>query len=164
MSADDRSLFADRTAPEVAAVLLMLNGCASVPMADPAQDAAAKKFNAEPAKAALYVYRDSVFFNCGPNMFVQVNGKLLGGIPCMTYRYAQLAPGDHRLTDASPQLLPDDHPLELARRKNITTLRFTASAGKVYYVLLPALGGLEIVDEKTGQAGVLGCKLAAPVE
>lgn len=38
-----------------------LAGCASVPMGDPAQDAALKTFSAKPETAGVYIYRNGNF-------------------------------------------------------------------------------------------------------
>lgn len=59
------------------AILLLLGGCASVPMANPEQDAKIKTFAAKPDKAALYVYRNETF-GAAIKMTVMLNGNYLG--------------------------------------------------------------------------------------
>ena len=139
----------------VAAMLLLLNGCASVPMADLAQDSKAKSFTVMPDKAALYVYRNE---NIGGaiKMTVILDGRLLGDTAAQTYLHTEIAPGDHRL---------------ISKAEDDSTLDFKAVAGRIYYVwqevkmgLMYARSQLQMVDEKTGQAGVLESKLVAPVQ
>lgn len=150
------SFFAGKTAlATLAAILFLLNGCASVPMADLEQDAKLKSFTVKPDKAALYVYRNENFGGA-VKMTVLLDGKLLGDTASKTYLYTEIAPGNHQL---------------ISKAENDSVLDFAAVAGKIYYVWQEVKMGfffarsqLQSVDEKTGQAGVLESKLAAPVK
>ena len=139
----------------LAGIVLLLNGCASVPMADLAQDSKAKTFTVASDRAALYVYRNESFGGT-VKMTVLLDGKILGDTAAQTYLYTEIAPGDHQLT---------------SKAENDSTLDFKALAGKIYYVwqevkmgLMYARSQLQIVDEKAGQAGVLESKLVAPAK
>jgi hypothetical protein len=137
----------------LAVLLVLLSGCASVPMADPAQDTKAKTFTVPADKAALYVYRNESMGGA-IKMTVLLDGKLLGDTAAQTYLFSEIAPGNHQL---------------ISKAENDSTLNFQAIAGKIYYVwqevkmgLMYARSQLQMVDEKTGQAGVLESKLVAP--
>jgi hypothetical protein len=43
---------------------LFVTGCASVPMAPPAADSAAKVFKTDPSKANVYIYRNETLEGC----------------------------------------------------------------------------------------------------
>jgi hypothetical protein len=137
------------------AILLLLSGCASVPMADLEQDAKLKKFSIEPDKAALYVYRNENFGGA-VKMTVLLDGRLLGDTASKTYLYTEITPGKHQL---------------VSKAENDSILDFTAVTGKIYYVWQEVKMGfffarsqLQSVDEKTGQAGVIESKLAVPAK
>ena len=139
----------------LAGMLLLLSGCVSVPMADPAQDSKAKTFTVAPDSAALYVYRNESMGGA-VRMTVLLDGKILGDTAAQTYLYTEITPGDHQL---------------ISKAENDSTLDFKALAGKIYYVwqevkmgLMYARSQLQMVDEKAGQAGVLESKLVAPVK
>jgi hypothetical protein len=153
MSANGIRVFAGRTAfATLAAILFLLTGCASVPLADPEQDAKLKSFTVKSDRAALYVYRNEILFGGMWGKFtVLLDGRLLGDTASMTYLYAELAPGKHRLKSQSGS--------------NDFLLSFDTVAGKIYYVWQQRNSGqLQLVDENTGQAGVLQSKLVAPVK
>jgi hypothetical protein len=129
----------------------ILPGCASVPMGDTTQDASLKKFESKSDKAVLYVYRNETF-GAAIKMTVLLDGKLLGDTAAKTYLYSEIAPGNHQL---------------ISKTENDSILNFNADAGKIYYVwqevkmgLFSARSNLQLVDEKTGQAGVLESNLA----
>ncbi len=89
-------------------------------------------------------------------MTVLLDGKILGDTAAKTYLYTDLEPGSHRL---------------ISKTENDSVLDFTAVAGQLYYVwqevkmgLFAARSNVQLVDEKTGQAGVLESMLAAPVQ
>ncbi len=79
-----------------AAVLAMLAAaCATVPMAAPAEDAAAKQFTAPPAgQAALYVYREGGVGGAVP-FAVSIGQRQLGQLAPMTYFRVDLPAGAH---------------------------------------------------------------------
>lgn len=135
------------------ASLLVMGGCASVPMGDSQQDAALKTFNAPQDKAAVYVYRNESI-GAGVKMDVSLDGKPIGKTAAKTYLYEEIAPGHHQL---------------LSEAENNSTLDFDVAAGKVYYVwqevkmgIMYARNKLQLVDDQTGQAGVKESKLTVP--
>ncbi|MHB1198622.1 MAG: hypothetical protein ACYCZ6_03515 [Polaromonas sp.] len=67
-----------------AILVLLLSGCASVPMASLDLDTKAKDFSPVPNKASLYIYRNESFGAAIP-MTVSVNGKVLGQTAAQTY-------------------------------------------------------------------------------
>jgi hypothetical protein len=132
---------------------LFAAGCATVPMADPAADKAAKTFSAPPGKSRIYVYRNETF-GAAVTMDVFIDGRKLGQTVAKTYLVADVDPGPHKIMGKSE----NEHLIDL-----------TTVAGRIYYVwqevkmgFLYARNQLQVVDDKTGQAGVLESMLAAP--
>lgn len=134
------------------AVVSSLAGCASVPMATPAQDTAAKTFTAPPAdKAGLYVYRNETLGGA-VTMHVTLDDKPIGDTVGHTYLYKEIAPGQHTIS---------------SQAENTDSITINAIAGKITYVWQEAKMGfmyartkLHLVDEATGQKGVQESKLA----
>lgn len=137
----------------VAGVSLTMVGCASVKMADPAQDAQAKQFATKPDVAGVYVYRNETM-GAAIKMDVAVDGKALGQTASKTYLYTEVKPGSHTIT---------------SKAENTSELSIDAVAGKLYYVwqevkmgVMSARSKLSLVDDATGQKGVNESALAAP--
>ena len=135
------------------AVGALASGCASVPMADPAQDSAAKTFAVAPGKSKIYVYRNETF-GAAVTMEVFIDGRAIGQTVSKTYLVAEVDPGPHKVT---------------GKAEVEDSLDLTAVAGRIYYVWqevkmggLYARNKLQQVDDTAGRAGVLECKLAAP--
>jgi hypothetical protein len=131
--------------------LLVASGCATVQMGDTQADAKLKTFIPPQNKAALYVYRNETF-GAAIKMTVILDGRILGDTASRTYLHAELEPGKHRL---------------VSKTENDSVLDFEAIAGKIYYVwqevkmgLWQARSLLQLVDEQTGQAGVLESQLS----
>jgi uncharacterized protein DUF2846 len=128
-------------------------GCASVPMGDPQQDAAAKTFTPPSGnRAGLYVFRNESM-GAAIKMTVLLDGKLLGDTGAKTYLYTEITPGKHQL---------------VSKTENNAVLDFDAAAGRIYYVwqevklgFASARSQLNMVDADKGKAGVLESKLAA---
>jgi len=134
------------------AMVLLLTGCASVPMAAMDQDAKAKEFSPAPTKASLYIYRNENFGAAMP-LTVSVNGKTLGQTAAKTYFELNLMPGQYNVQSDA---------------ENISTLALSLEAGRNYFVwqeikmgLWSARSLLQQVDESTGRAGVTESKLIA---
>ncbi|KWO50026.1 DUF2846 domain-containing protein [Burkholderia territorii] len=130
--------------------LLILAGCASVPMGDPQQDAQLKTFSVPQEKAAIYVYRNESMGGA-VKMPVTLDGKILGDTAAKTYLYSEVEPGHHQL---------------ISKAENDSTLDVDVVAGKIYYVwqevkmgIMYARSKLQLVDETTGRAGVTESKL-----
>ena len=65
-------------------IVVFASGCASVPMATPEQDAAARSFSVKPDKANIYVYRNEAM-GAAIKMPVALNGKLVGDTAAKTF-------------------------------------------------------------------------------
>ena len=137
----------------VVAIVSLMAGCASVPMASPEQDAARKQFTAPAAdKSGIYIFRNS-FVGQALKKRVSVDGTVLGESANKTYFYREVAPGNHNLSTES----------EFG--DNAITL--TTQGGKNYFVrqyikMGAFVGGaaLELVSEEDGKKEVLNCNLA----
>lgn len=137
------------------AALLALTGCASVPMGDPAQDAALKKFAAKEEVSGIYIYRNENF-GAAIKMDVEVDGAPLGQTAAKTYLYKEVPAGKHRITSKS---------------ENDDTIEIDTVAGKLYYIwqevkmgILYARTKLHAVDTATGQSGVQESQLAVAAQ
>lgn len=133
------------------AVILGLVGCASVPMGDPAQDAALKTFSTTPEKAGVYIYRNEVL-GAAFRMGVELDGKPLGYTAANTYLYTEVTPGKHTVT---------------SKAENTHSIDLDAIAGTLYYVWQEVKMGvfsprskLHLASEADGRKGVLETKLA----
>lgn len=131
---------------------VLLHGCATVPMADTQADAVAKTFKINPGKSGIYIYRDETF-GAAIAMDVFIDGRPLGQTGAKTYFYIEVEPGPHKI---------------LSKAENDELLELNTLPGKLYYIwqevkmgLLYARNKLQLVDEKTGQTGVMESKLIA---
>lgn len=134
------------------AALLVLSGCASVPMGDKKQDAALKNFTAKPDVAGVYIYRNETI-GAAVRMDVEVDGKPLGQTAAKTYFYTEVAPGKHTVT---------------SKAENTDRLELDAQAGKLYYIwqevkmgIMFARTKLHLVGDAEGKTGVIETQLAA---
>ncbi len=136
----------------VAALVSVLTGCASVPMASMDQDAQAKGFTSLPDKANLYIFRDETMGAALP-LTVSVNSKTLGQTASMTYFRLNLAPGKYTISSLA---------------EDVSTLNVDLSAGSTCFVwqeikmgMFSARSKLQQVDETRGKAGVMRSKMIA---
>jgi hypothetical protein len=134
----------------IAVCSLWVTGCASVPMASPESDAAAKTFKTDSSKANIYVYRDENY-GAAIKMPVLIDNVSVGDTAAMTYIYRQVDPGTHVIT---------------SKTENDATLSLEAKAGFNYFVwqevkigMFAARSKLHLVDETTGRSAVADCKL-----
>ncbi len=132
------------------ASLLVLQGCASAPMASNAEDQRAKQFKPAGGKASIYVYRNETM-GAALSKSVTINGRMAGTTAADTYFWFHVKPGTYKIVS--------DNNLD-----NAITIK--AKAGKNYFIWQEMkmglfVGGtqLSVVDEKTGRNGVLECKL-----
>lgn len=135
------------------AALLLMVGCASVPMAPAAEDVALKTF-APPAdgKAGLYVYRNSVVGQALKKN-VYLDGEFLGESANKTYFYRQVEPGQHTVSTESEF---SDNALSVTLQEGINHFI------RQYIKIGVFVGGanLELVSESEGKEGVLKSGLA----
>ena len=141
-----------RTCAVLAASLMALAGCASVPMGDIKKDAELKTFSPKADVALIYVYRNE-FLLAAQRMYVEIDGRPLGQTAVKTYLVAEVSPGRHIVTSV------------LFERAD--SLEIEAVAGKLYYVWQEVKLGweyprtrLHLVSEEEGRKGVLECQLA----
>ena len=135
------------------ALLALLSGCASVPMASSEADAQAKTFAVKPGKANIYVYRHETMGAAIP-MTVSLNGKVAGQTASKTYFLFEVDPGNYQVT---------------SHTENVDTLSLAAASGRNYYVwqevkmgLGSARSQLRQVDEATARKDLAECKLIQP--
>lgn len=136
----------------IAFALVVLSGCASVPMSNLDADQSAKAFNVAPDKANIYLYRNEQL-GAAVTMPVMLNGKLMGRTAAKTYFLWQVAPGTHEITSIG---------------EDTSTLKLTTEAGRNYYVWQEMKMGmwqprslLQQVPESVGRAGVMESSRAA---
>lgn len=78
-------------------ILVVVSGCASVPMAPLSEDTQAKKFEPTQGKSSVYLYRNENF-GAAIKVTVSANDKMLGQTAPFTYYLLQLEPGLHKFT------------------------------------------------------------------
>ncbi len=130
--------------------MLVLQGCASAPMASNAEDQRAKQFRPDKGKASIYVYRNETM-GAALSKSVTINGRMAGTTAADTYFWFHVKPGTYKIVS--------DNNLD-----NAITIK--ARAGKNYFIWQEMKMGLLVggtklsrVDESTGRNGVLECRL-----
>ena len=132
----------------LAAAVLTLGGCTSVPQATGERDAEAKRFMARPDAATIYVYRDD-FAAVEPatenNTVLYLDGRLIGATLPQTFFRFDVRAGEHLLHGyASDQ----------------GTLKMDTRSGEIYFVSLQVTGGTSrfaLVKPETGKGDILRC-------
>lgn len=134
----------------LAAIAVNLVGCASVNMATPEQDAAAKTFTAPKDKAAVYIYRNESI-GAAVKMDVDVDGTPVGQTVAKSFLYKEVAPGKHTIT---------------SKAENTDSVEIDAKPGTLHYIwqevkmgVLYARNKLHLVNETEGKKGVLETKM-----
>jgi hypothetical protein len=135
----------------VLTAVLLMTGCASVPMASKGADAKAKQFTSSAeGKAQLYVYRKEII-GAAIKMPVLVDGMEVGDTVAKAYIFKALPAGTHTV---------------VSKAENDSTLEIDMQAGHSYFVwqevkmgVLYARSKLHLVSEETGEAGVKECSL-----
>jgi len=132
-------------------VVLILGGCASVPMASLELDNQAKSFAASPDISLIYIYRNESMGGAIP-MTISLDGKTLGQTGPKTYFMADVEPGKHEIESFT---------------ENVAKISLDTEPGRIYYVwqevkmgMWAARSALHVVSEEEGQEGVKECKLA----
>jgi len=135
------------------AATFALCACASVQMAKPDRDLAAKQFEAPPDQALLYVYRDETF-GAAMKLTVLVDGQHVGDTAAHTFLLVPVAEGRHQI---------------VSKAENDAVVEFTAQNGKSYFVwqevkfgVFSARSALHIMSEPQGKAAVATCSLVEP--
>ena len=137
------------------ALVALLSGCASVPMASIERDSKAKTFAVKPGLSNIYVYRNESFGGA-IKMDVELDGKLIGQTVAKSYFALEVSPGKHTL---------------ISKAENDSVLDVNAEGGKNNFVwqevkmgLIIARNKLQIVDEATGKAGIAESKLIESIQ
>ena len=137
----------------VLAGVVLASGCASVQMASPEMDTAAKTYATKAGMANLYVYRNEQM-GAAIKMPVALDGRVVGDTAAKTYLFLQVPAGRHTL---------------VSKTENDSTLDLNVAAGSNYFVwqevkmgFMSARSQLQLVDEATGKAGVAECRLVQP--
>jgi hypothetical protein len=129
-------------------LLVVLSGCASVPMAPLVEDQQAKTFMPPKGKGSLYIHRHE--FYRVPHLFgLSVNGYFLGQASVKSYALLNLLPGKY-IVQAHAQ-------------ETSSQIEVTVEEGKNYFVWLEAKIGmiegsrceLHLVDDEFGRNAVL---------
>lgn len=156
----------------ILSLLLIVAGCATVPLADSARDAAAKTFSPPAGKALIYVVRTGGSISgMSPLYRVYMDGHDWGQLADRTYFVFPVAPGRHSLLATAP-----GRPSPSATVGSLDTLDVDAASGNVYVVGLTsrkggadpwssegAPVGLSMLPADEGIHAVRGTKLAAPL-
>jgi hypothetical protein len=135
----------------VSMLAVLASACASVPLAPPQADLAAKRFDPPPSGMAnLYVYRNENF-GSAVRLSVVLDGALLGDTAAKTYLFTPIAPGTHTV---------------VSKAENDSTAVIDARAGSSYFLWQEVKMGiwsprsaLQQMEEEKGRAGVRECKL-----
>lgn len=130
--------------------VLLLSGCASVPMASAAADQQAKSFATTAGKSNIYVYRNE-YFGAAIRMPVMIDDRMVGETGANTYILATVDPGEHKIVSQS---------------ESEARLMLTTEPGRNYFVwqevkmgMISAGSELHLVDADKGMRGVKECKL-----
>jgi hypothetical protein len=134
-------------------LLLTISACASVPMAPPEYDFAAKTFRPPPPdRAHVYVYRNESI-GAAIKMDLRLDGYSVGTTVAKSFTLLPVRPGYHSLVSES---------------ENKSELPFYAQPGETLFVwqevkmgLLYARTKLQLVSPAEGRAGVGECNLIA---
>ncbi len=137
-----------------AITVLVLSGCASVPMESSVQSDEAKQFN-PPADdmAGLYIYR-SGSFGGALKKDVWVDGKCIGETAPNIFFYESVKGGEEHKVSTESEFSPND-------------LLVSTEGGKNYFVrqyiklgVFVGGAGVELVDEEKGKTDISKLKMA----
>lgn len=134
----------------MALMATLLNACATSDFATETEGAAAKRFEATPDMANIYIYRDdNVMINT--SISVSIDGQLVGVTGNDTFILATVEPGEHRI---------------VAKGENTDELVVDAKAGENVFVQLGVgLGAftnranLILMDQDQGMEAIRGTRL-----
>jgi hypothetical protein len=132
---------------------LIAPGCASVRLADPAQDITSKEFVVPPGKALIYVVRDGGFIYGAYQLF-----------------RISLDRRDHPLAEGTYFVFPVDpgpHAVMAAWKENVESIQIPANAGSIYFVSVQSgiswvntTVSVSALSDEKGKAAILAAKMA----
>jgi hypothetical protein len=130
-------------------VLILLTGCAAVPMASMEADTSAKQFQPKKGQANIYLYRNETF-GAAVAMTVSLNGKVMGKTGAQTYFLWEVPPGRYEI---------------VSHTENTARIAINAQEGRNHYVWQEVKMGLwqprsqlHEMKEEEGKKAVLECK------
>ena len=130
---------------------MLLNGCASVPMASLEEDSAAKKYQVSKDKSMIYLFRNENFGGALP-LTVSIDEQIAGQTAPYTYFVWEVVPGEHLIKSFA---------------EDVSSLLLVAQPGKAHFVrqevkmgMWMARSQLYEVSEKDGIDAVNECKMA----
>jgi hypothetical protein len=125
-------------------LILLFASCATVPLAPPELDAAAKQFKPHPTKAIIYIVRPGAFAGAAINITPIFDQKILGALKGGTYAVVEVEPGPHQVA--------------LFGGENMGAVNIQAEAGRLYFVRVqPGIGVwapqvlVELLSEEQGK-------------
>ncbi len=125
-----------------ALILLLLGGCASVPIVPVRFDQEAKRFLPPTEGAGIYVLRSKDIIGSSVLFSIQLDDQLAGRVAPGTYLYGPIPPGRHTLT-ATGGLPP-----------KVASLAFSAELGSLHFFKVgPGWAGLTLqhLSEEEGK-------------
>jgi hypothetical protein len=133
---------------------LIASGCASVRLADPAQDITSKEFVVPPGKALIYVVRDGGFIYGAYQLFrIILDRRDYGPLAEGTYFVFPVDPGPHAVMAAWKQ--------------NMESVQIPANAGSIYFVSVQSgiswvntTVSVSALSDEKGKAAILAAKMA----
>ena len=133
--------------------ILVMNGCASVPMASLEQDKARKEFKNPPEdKSGIYIYRNS-FVGQALKKSVSIDEVVIGETANKTYFYTEVSPGSHKLSTES-EFSDNSVTLDTNGGENYFAQQYIKMG------LFVGGAGLKLVSKEEGQKQVEKCRLA----
>ena len=82
---------------------VLLSGCASIQMGDPAKAAELKKFQAKEGVAQIYVCRNGNLLGGAIRVRIEIDRKPQATIAMNTFSYTELQPGKHVIVAKTPE-------------------------------------------------------------
>ena len=133
---------------------LIASGCASVRLADPAQDITSKEFVVPPGKALIYVVRDGGFIYGAYQFFrISLDSRDYGPLTEGTYFVFSVDPGPHAVM--------------AAWKENAESIQIPTNAGSVYFVRVQSgivwvktTVTVSALSDEKGKAAILAAKMA----
>ena len=139
----------------VSILILLLSGCASVPMEEGKETDSAKEFNApSPGKSGVYVYRDDTVFGGALKKGVWIDGECIGETAKGVFFYHEVD-GDK------------EHTISTESEFSNNDLVVSMKEGLLYFIrqyikmgVFVGGAGLELKDEETGKKEVAKLNMA----
>ncbi|MBM4271050.1 MAG: DUF2846 domain-containing protein [Deltaproteobacteria bacterium] len=134
----------------ISALLIIVSGCATIPVASSEDDALAKRFVADPDRSLIYLFRNE-YFGAAIPMQVSIDGQVAGRTVAYSFFKWDVPPGEHVIKSFA---------------ENESSLSLVTKPGKVYFVRQEVKMGVWLprsqlyeVNEQQGMAAINECKL-----